>query len=138
MADLTITLANLFPLDAAFLRVGVCGEIISAAAPVWFNPATGLWMNADADHASVLARVPTALAMNNTTAIGQPFTMAPAGCEVNFGAIFAIGVVYYNSKNAGRIAPYADISAARAVIIGEARTTSILRLIFADSGGNAP
>lgn len=141
MADLTITPANVSLTDYDAIGYGLCFESIAIMSPVWFDSTTGLWRAADADHATVEGRSPTAIAFNTVFAL-QPFAFVRPnlgygkGPDINLGPILTAGVGYYLSKNPGKIAPFADISGGRGFLIGVAQTSSILRLVMQDSGGN--
>ena len=133
MADITITQANLIPAADGLFNVGIAGEALLAGAPIWWNSATGSWWNSEADSGVADARLAQAIAMNAVSA-GQVIGFQCGGA-LAFGAILTPGTPYYVSKNSGRIAPLADLAGGNAFLIGIARTSSIMDLVFRNSGG---
>jgi hypothetical protein len=73
------------------------------------------------------------MAMNNAAA-NQPLVVVPAG-DVNVGTALTAGTTYYLSPVAGGICPLADVLTGDSpVIVGIARSTSVLRLAIVESG----
>lgn len=137
MVDLVITPGNMFPQPDSeqYLRVGKIADAAVFASAVWYDTETGLWRHSDADHATPAYRKVEGLIVSGAIAINQ-YAIIQTGGRLAFGAILTIGATYYLSKTVGRIAPtLAEVSGGNAGIIGVAETTSIMRLIFNNTGG---
>jgi hypothetical protein len=133
MADLTVTAANVVPGAGARITNGTAGATITAGQVVYLDPADNRFKLADCDNASATIREAFGIATHGALT-GQPLAVQTAG-ELAMGAIMLAGVAYYLSPNAGGIAPVADIlSGDNTVIIGMARTTSILNVGIRASG----
>lgn len=132
MADLSITAANCVPGTNARLEPGFAGETITAGMAV-YKASTGLWMKADSNSATALARVATGIAMCGSSA-GQPIHAQKSG-SLTLGATMTAGVAYYLSDTAGGICPVADVGSGEySQVIGIATSTSVLKIGFTDSG----
>lgn len=128
MADLTVTAANCVPGTDARFENGFAGETITAGMAV-YKASTGLWMKADSNSATALARQATGIAMCGSSA-SQPITVQKSG-SLTLGATMTAGVAYYLSDTAGGICPYADVGSGEYVdLIGVATSTTVLQLGF--------
>jgi hypothetical protein len=131
MADLTVTAASCVPGTDARLDTGVAGETITAGMAV-YKASTGLWMKADSNSATALARAATAIAMTGSSA-NQPIVVQKSG-SLTLGATMTAGIAYYLSDTAGGICPVADVGAAEYVdVIGVSTSTTVLKLILSYS-----
>jgi hypothetical protein len=132
MTDLVITPASCVPGTNSRLETGVAGETITAGMAV-YKAATGLWMKADSNSATALARVATAIAMTGSS-LNQPIVVQKSG-SLTLGATLTAGVAYYLSDTAGGICPVADVGSGEyAQTIGIASSAAILKIGFNDSG----
>lgn len=133
MADLTITAANVVPGAGARITNGTAGATITAGQVVYLDPADNRFKLADCDNASATIRAAFGIATHGAAA-GQPLAVQTAG-ELAMGAILLAGVAYYLSPNAGGIAPVADIASGdNTVIVGMAKSTSVLTVGIVASG----
>ncbi|MFA5897934.1 MAG: hypothetical protein WC829_02355 [Hyphomicrobium sp.] len=131
MADLTVTAASCVPGADARLETGTAGETITAGMPV-YKASTGLWMKADSNSATALARQATGIAMTGSS-LNQPIVVQKSG-SLTLGATMTAGVAYYLSDTAGGICPVADVGAGEYVdIIGIATSATVLKLSFSYS-----
>lgn len=131
MADLSITAANVLAPNAT-IEHGTAAATITAGQVVARNSDND-YVLADNNHATAALRTPRGIAINGASA-GQPLTIARAG-DVTLGAVLTAGVAYYLSDTPGGICPVADLaSGERAVLLGMAESTSVLRLDIQDSG----
>ena len=132
MTDLTITAASVVPGGNARFDYGFAGETITAGQPV-YKAASGLWLKADSNSGTALARVATGLASNGAS-LNQPITVQKSGL-VTIGATLTAGVAYYLSDTAGGICPVADVGSGEySEIIGMATSATVLDLVFKASG----
>lgn len=133
MPDLTITAANVVPGNGARIVTGTAGATITAGQVVYLDPADSRFKLADCDSATAAVRAAFGIATHGA-ASGQPLAVQTAG-ELAMGAILSAGVSYYLSPNPGGIAPIADIASGdHTVLVGLARTTSILTVNIVASG----
>lgn len=103
------------------------GAAITAGQVVYFDPAAGTFLLADADSANALARVPTGIALNGG-AVGQPVTVARGG-DITMNAVMTAGVGYYLGDVAGTIVPVGDLGTGDfPVFLGFAKSTTVLAL----------
>jgi len=128
MSDLSVTAANCVPGADARLEAGFAGETITAGMAV-YKASTGLWMKADSNSATALARQATGIAMCGSS-LNQPITVQKSG-SLTLGATLTAGTAYYLSDTAGGICPVADVGSGEYVdLIGVATSTSVLQLGF--------
>lgn len=134
MTDLVISVASVQKTSTTEIVWGkLAGEAITAGKQVYLDDATNKWKLADNNSATAAVRVPTGTALNGCSD-GQPLAVATGG-ELDFGAVFTAGVTYYLSDTAGGICPIADVGSGEdVVVIGVAKTTSRLSLIYRASG----
>lgn len=133
MADITITAANVIAAAGGRRADMVAGATITAGQVVYQEAATGLAKLADCDSATAEARIPYGIALNGA-GTGQPVEVLRAG-SITIGGTMTAGVSYWLSPNPGGIAPYADVLAGdRAVLLGVATSTTVLRVQILDSG----
>jgi hypothetical protein len=133
MADLSITAGNVVPGSGAIRRRGVAGEAIDAGEMLYLDPADGTYKLADCDSATVAARSPAGIAVNSA-GVGQPLTLVESG-DVTLGSVLTAGTAYYLSGTAGGIAPVADLlTGDYPVIVGIARSASVLRIGLLEAG----
>ncbi len=135
MADLSITAASIVPASNAVKDVSHnSGEAIGQGKSVYFDSSLQQWLLTDANHATVAKHKATGFALSATTAAGQPIAVQTGG-DVTPGATLVAGSRYYASATAGGIAPEADLTTTWEVsLIGIAKSTTLLQLIFANPG----
>jgi len=127
MADISITATAVTAAINRGTTTAAAGATITAGQTVYLDPATGRWLLADCDSATVPARVPVGVALNGG-AIGQPITVKTSG-DITMNAVLTVGLGYYQSPIAGGIAPIADIlSGDLLVLLGFAKSTTVLAL----------
>lgn len=133
MADLTITATAVVPGSGSQIKNVTSGATITAGKSVVRDSATGKWVLADSNHATVALRTAGGIALN-AASDGQPLAVLTGG-PITLGAILTAGVAYYQSDTAGGICPVADVGAGeRSVLIGIAKSTSSLEVDIQDSG----
>lgn len=137
MADLSVTAANVVKGSNAVTENGHAGETITAGQVVYRDAATQKYLKCDADAPAAAARKPRGIALNGASD-GQPLQIQKVG-DIVIGATLTGGTTYYLSgATAGGIAPLADVGSGEYyVIIGIAKSTSVLALSFNDSGVSA-
>ncbi len=134
MTDLAVTAANVLPSGTSpVVTDGVAGATITAGQVVYLDPTARQYFLSDSDSATAAVRQPAGIALNGASA-GQPLRVQSKG-DIVIGATMTAGLVYYNSKTAGGIAPLADIaSGGYACTIGIAKSTTVLALGINYSG----
>src|SRR5688500_3774536 len=133
MADLSVTAASVVAGTAAQTTNGNAGETLTAGQALYKAAATGLWLKADSNSATVEARTPSGIALNGA-AINQPVRGLTSG-PVPLGATLTAGVAYYLSDTPGGICPVADVGSGEyATLIGIATSTSVLDVDIQASG----
>lgn len=136
MADLSITAANVTPRGGVPQMTGLAGAAIAAGDMVYLDVTDNRFKLADCDAAApnLAARSPDGMALNGA-ATGQPLKVALPGGDINVGTVLTAGTTYYLSPNPGKICPVADVLTGDSpVVIGIARSTSVLRLGILESG----
>ena len=124
MADLVITATSVVAGSGASTTNGAAGETITAGQAV-YKAASGLWLKADNNAGTEIARQAQGIALNGA-AINQPVRVLTGGL-LTLGATMTAGVAYYLSDTPGGICPVADVGAAEYVVqIGIATTTAII------------
>lgn len=133
MASLSITAANVIAGAGATIERGTAGATITAGQVVYRDTADGKYKIADADSATALARDPRGIALNGASN-GQPLAIIRAG-DVTIGATMTAGLAYYLSPTPGEIGVVGDVlSGDDPIIIGQAKTTTILTVKISDPG----
>lgn len=134
MADLVITAANVIAAAGADVdRSGKSGGTITAGQVVYKDAASGQWLLADNNSATVAARTPGGIALNGASA-GQPLAVHRSG-PLTIGATLASGVAYYLSGNPGGICPVADlVTGMFPTVLGIAQSTTVLEVAINPSG----
>lgn len=132
MADLTITAANVVATSGT-RENGTAGAAITAGQVVYINATTGRYELADNNAASVPARSPRGIALH-AAAVGQPLAVLRSG-DITIGAALTAGTDYWLSDTPGGICPRADLaSGERVVLLGVAKSTTVLALNIQNSG----
>jgi len=133
MPSLSITAASVIAGASATIEHGTSGATITAGMVVYRDTADGKYKIADADSATALARDPRGIALNGASA-GQPLAIARAG-DVTIGATMTAGLAYYLSPTPGEIGVVADVlSGDDTIILGQAKTTTVLTVKISDPG----
>lgn len=128
MADVTITPALVVPGADARKSVGVAGETIVAGKAV-YETAADLWMLADADAATAIARGSEGVAVALTgSSLNQPIVVQRGG-KITLGGTLTPGAAYMLSGATGGICPVADVGAGEYYVqLGLAESASVLNL----------
>lgn len=130
MTDVSITAANVAPTGDTVQETGVAGASITAGQAVFRNSSKEIVLG-DADDTTLDEFIGIAL---HAAADGQPITYAKGG-SVTIGGTVVAGAPYYLSATAGGIAPHGDLTTGDRVIhIGDATSTSVLRIRPYDTG----
>lgn len=133
MADLSITVANIIAQAGAITDVGAFGATVTAGQILYKDTSDASLKLADNNSATAAARSPVGMALNGGAA-GQPCKYLKEG-DVAMGAILTPGTVYYLSDTPGGICPVADLASGEyPTVIGIARSSSVLRVKFIESG----
>jgi hypothetical protein len=134
MADLSITVASLATATNTVKDVSKnAGEAVAQGKAVYFDSTLQQWLLADSNHATAAKRRATGIALNTTTAAGQPIAVATGG-DLTLGATLTAGSRYYVSGTAGGICPEADLTTGMEVsLIGIAKSATLLGLSFINS-----
>lgn len=133
MADLSITVANVLAQAGAITDVGTLGATVTAGQVLYKDTSDGSLKLADNNSATAAARSPCGIALNGG-ASGQPCKYLKEG-DLAVGSILTAGVAYYLSDTAGGICPVADLASGEyPTVIGIARSASVLRVKFIESG----
>lgn len=133
MAALTITGSNLIPASNAIIVHGMAGAAIAQGKSVFLDPDTKTIKLADNDSVDTDDHNAVGIALNTTTAAGQPVSYQKGG-DLAFGAILTKGETYCVGGTAGDIVPRADVTTGdELVILGVASTTSNLQVGIRDT-----
>ncbi len=125
MANLSQTAANVKVVSFTQPARGVAGETLTQGQPFYFVNNQAFKCDAlAAANKSAVAGIVTSPAL-----VGEPFSYAVPGSEIDLGATLAVGQVYCVSATSGAICPYADlVSTNRVTILGVAVTASKMLL----------
>ncbi|MBA1345978.1 hypothetical protein [Rhizobium sp. WYCCWR 11146] len=129
MADIVITSTAVLAASNAERDNGIAGETLVAGKPIYLASTTNRWMLADSNSATAEARQPKAVALNGAS-VGQPVSFQKSG-DITIGATLVAGTAYYLSDTPGGICALADVGSGEyVVLIGIAKSTSVLQLSF--------
>jgi hypothetical protein len=132
MANLSITAANVVPVDGYGFVDTVAGATITRGTPCYESATNGQSLICDANDTALKATV-KGIALQDAAA-GQPLRLMVSG-NLGLGAILTVGTVYCLSATAGAICPYADLTTNDYVtILGVATTTSNLQVRLVSAG----
>lgn len=132
MANLTITEASVVAGTGASMVNGTLGETVTAGQAVYLN-SSRKWMKADANGGSEIVRYAKGIALNGG-AVNQPVRVLKEG-QITIGATLTAGLVYFLSRTAGAICPYADLTTGDYVVqLGIAKSTTVLdvKIVYPD------
>ncbi|NPU63386.1 hypothetical protein HL667_00045 [Bradyrhizobium sp. 83012] len=132
MADLTITAANVVQGAEAVTEDGLAGETITQGQQVYWVATEGKYYKADCDSATAAVRSPRGVALNAASA-NQPLRIQKSG-DITIGATLTAGTAYYLSKTAGGICPLADVAGGYPVIVGIAKSATVLKIGYLEAG----
>tara|TARA_R110002020_G_scaffold5179_4_gene21924 strand:- start:9112 stop:9522 length:411 start_codon:yes stop_codon:yes gene_type:complete len=132
MTDITITAANVAAGANAVTTSGKAGATITAGQVVYRDAATGKFKLADSNSATAADKDATGIALNSASD-GQPLTVQTAG-DITIGATVVAGTAYYASETAGGIQPAADVGTEDVILIGIAKSASVIGLKIFDTG----
>ncbi|MGO7185295.1 hypothetical protein ACCT14_33055 [Rhizobium brockwellii] len=129
MTDIVITASAVLAASNAERDQGIAGEAITAGKAIYLAAATNRWMLADSNSAAVEARQAKAIALNGASA-GQPVAFQKSG-DITIGGTLVAGQAVYLSDTPGGLCPLADVGSGEyVVLIGMAKSTSVLQLSF--------
>lgn len=129
MTDISITAANVQRGSNAQVVQGLAGATITAGQLVHRNGTTGKFVLSDADGSGLKQVDGVAL---NGASDGQPLSVQTGG-DITIGGTLTAGTTYYASPTAGGICPLADVASGDdPIIVGIAKSTSVLMLKIAD------
>lgn len=125
MADVAITASNVkFGTDGD-IRHGVAGEAVEAGKTIYLDRADNKLRLSDNN--AVGKKQVSGIALN-TAAIGQPLAYQRSG-DLEIGGVLVAGTTYYLSSTAGGIMPQGDLAVGMdSVVIGTAKSASVLSL----------
>jgi hypothetical protein len=133
MTDLVITAANVIADPSASRASGTAGEAVSRGKTGYLDPTSKKWMLADSNSATVAARHPKGIFLNDA-ALNQPVHVHTSG-DITIGATLTAGARYYQSETPGGIQPEADLATGEnVVLIGIAKSATVLQVTFQDPG----
>lgn len=134
MADISITATAVIPGSDARIAHGFAGETVTAGQVGYKAAATGLYMKADADSATVEARDGAVIFLNGA-AVGQPVAVQSKGL-LTLNAVLTANTPYYLSgATAGGICPIADVGTGEYLVqVGIAKSTTVLDVDFKRTG----
>lgn len=133
MADLSITAANVKSSAGSIVDRGVAGATVTAGQQVYKDPATGKYLLADNNSATVRARTPDGTALHGAS-LDQPLAVHREG-DITIGATLVAGTDYWLGDVPGAICPRADIATGESpCLLGVAKSTSVLAYKIAPSG----
>jgi hypothetical protein len=129
--DLSITAANVVPGADAVTQQGLSGATITAGQTVYLDSTTSTYKLCDAD-ASLAASNCVGIALNAASA-NQPIVVQTKG-SITIGATVVNGTTYYSSTGAGGITATVPTTAGFPLIVGIAKSTTVLVLDFTHTG----
>jgi hypothetical protein len=133
MADLSITASSVIADSSARMATGTAGETVTAGKMVYYDTATRTYKLADNNSGTAAVRSPIGMALH-AASTGQPLTIAKGG-DITLGAVLTAGISYYLSDTPGGICPVADLTTGEyPVLVGMARSTSVLSLRIQEAG----
>lgn len=119
MAALTITASQVLHIEGD-KETGLCGEAITQGQAVYKSGTTGYWLKAQCDGtADEAGATDCGIALNTTTAAGQPVTVAKPGSIVDLGAgaAAAASIPYFIGATAGAINVLGDMASTNKVTL---------------------
>ena len=129
--DLSVTAANVVPGSDAVTVAGTAGATVTAGQTVYLDATTSTWKLCDSD-ASATASVCGGIALVGASA-NQPIVVQTKG-SITIGATVVNGTTYYSSTTAGGITATTPTTSAYPVIVGIAKSTTVLVLDFTRTG----
>lgn len=131
MADIAITAANVVSGVGGQKDFGTAGATITAGQTVYLDATTQKYLLSDADGTGT--RQSNGIALNGA-ANNQPLSVHRSG-PITIGGTLVPGAAYYVSSTAGGIAPAADNTTGKNVILlGLATSTTVLNVDIQNSG----
>lgn len=143
MADLSINAANVAAGTSGqeVIENVIAGAAVTAGQVVYKDTSDNLWKLAQCDDAALLAgSADFGIALNTTSASGQPLTIIKKQGNLSLGSILTQGVVYVISATPGGICPLEDLTTEDdyITILGIAASASVLQLFTHYSGVQIP
>lgn len=132
MSDLSITAANVKAGANAVTIQGVAGATVTAGQVVYRDGADSKFKLGDSDSATAAVKDATGIALHGASD-GQPL-MVQTGGEITPGATMVAGTSYYLSSTPGAIQPVGDLGTEDVILIGIAKSATVLALKIFDSG----
>lgn len=109
MADLTISASAVVRSTSALTINGNAGETIAAGETVYLNETDGKYYLADGNDTD---KMPVAGIANNSASNNQPIVIIQQDPDLTIGAHGAtVGDAFFQSANAGKVCPLADLAA---------------------------
>lgn len=131
MTDLAITTANVAKGSDALIENGTAGVAVTAGQVVYLDSTTGKYLLSDNNGTGTRSVRGIAL---HAAALGQPLAVQRDG-DITIGAALTAGDDLWLSGTAGGICPRADITTGmNPILIGVAKSTSVLTLAITDVG----
>ena len=131
MADLSITAANVKAGSNAIITTGRAGAAITAGQVV-FRDADGKFKLGDSYSGTASVKSAVGIALNGA-ANDQPLSVQTGG-DITIGATLVAGTAYYLSSTPGGIQPAGDLGTEDVILIGIAKSTTVLGLKIFDTG----
>lgn len=136
MTDIAITAANVVKGSGSSTESGTAGAAVTAGKLLYKDSATDTWKLADSNSATVAARSPGGIALNDA-ASGQPVQVLTGG-NITIGGTVAPGTFYIASANAGGIAPSSDAATGwYPALVGVGVSASVIKVKFGVEAGVA-
>lgn len=136
MAAITLTPASLARVTGPTRRI-LAGEALIQGAQVYYKASDGRAYNSQSDGTTAEADT-KGTALVAATAAGQPVEVQEGG-DLDCGAVLTVGKVYCISTTAGKmIAADELLTTEKVTVVGVAKSTSRLGLIYKASGAAVP
>ncbi|PSM18224.1 hypothetical protein [Nitratireductor sp. StC3] len=126
MVDLSLTPADVVAGSGAVIEHGRAGATIAAGQVVYKEAASGKFKLADSNSGTAEVKVAAGIALNGA-GDGQPLAIVKAG-DVTLGSVLTAGGAYYLSETPGGIQPAADLASEDVILLGLARSATVLAL----------
>lgn len=128
-ADVTVTAANVKAGPGARTSNGFAGEAATAGQLCYKAAATGKYFKSDSNSATVEARNPTCIFLNNA-ATDQPVSVLTGGL-ITIGGTVAANTAYYASDTPGGFGPLADVGTGEYMtLIGLGVSSTVINVDF--------
>lgn len=127
MADLTVNAALVnYSNQATLRREYSLGFASAQAGQIVVLNSSNQWVKVDVNGAIGTNYGDTIAMLATGGNTNQPAVAIQEDPGLNVGAILTNGVAYYGSPNAGAIAPVADLTGSVSLLLGVARSTTVI------------